>query len=289
MLDYLTLNDHDGNAVAFHDRPALALTSVEGLPGLGFSAPRDSTYAAPSRNGNVTRSRWLSAGLVTVEGYARGATANDARAALDVLKKPLYDALAAPRTLLWQFSPGGLELQADARLAGAFSVRAENTRGNFLRWQANLRLDDGRGYSQVQSIIAGDALSASAGGKIHPFAYPYVFNAADGGGALVENLGTVPTSPTFRIFGACTAPTLRLLTTGEEIVLTGDIAATEHVEVDVAQHTVKRNGVVPAQGIVSSAATRWFEIPTGQHIVQLLSNTFDTIAHVDVYLRSAYL
>lgn len=288
MISSLTLTDGAGTEVAFMVRPALRVSNVIGLPGLGFAGPRDSVTSRPSYHGSVTRSRWVQAGLVTVEGIVVGADAGSVRRALDTLKRALYDAVAAPRRLAWVYEDG-LALQARARLVEGVDV-AQEALGRILRYQAHFRLDDPRGYSQTQQIVSGSALSASTGGKLYGFDYPFNYNADDDpGAAVVENAGTIPTPATFRVYGACTAPTIRLMTTGEQVRLTGDVGPSDYLEIDVRDRTVKLNGTTPRQGHVDSASTTWFEIPPGQHVVTLLSNTFDTFAHIDVYTRDAYL
>lgn len=157
-----------------------------------------------------------------------------------------------------------------------------------LRYQAQFYAEDPRAYSQQLATSASTGLVDAAGGLIFKEPFPWVFNPSSGAEARVRNSGSRPTPPVLRIYGYCTAPTIRLLTTGEEIVLTGEIANGDYLEIDVANHTVKLNGATSRRNLLNAAATTWWEIPTGTHTVQLLASNFDATARVDVISRSAY-
>lgn len=289
MITYLDVQDSGGNAVRLHRTNGRRLSGAQGLPGvLGFAGARDATYPRPSYHGNVTRSRWQKAGLVTLEGLVIGATPDATIAEYDALVLPLLDALDTPRLMTWQRGTDGtgVELQAYARLVDDVAVK-DDAGGRLLRYQATFRLDDPRGYTQSLLTSTGGTL-ATSGGDIFPDTFPDTFDPASGGTAPVNNIGTRPTPPIIRAYGYATSAQIVLVETGERIALTGVIAPGDYLEIDVAQRTVKLNGTSSAQGQVDSAATTWFELPRGTSTVQMFAGANDSVTRCDVLYRPAY-
>lgn len=288
LLGYLNLVDADGNDVPFIAANRL-VTNVQGLPGLGFAGARDATYQRPSYHGNVTRSRWMNAAVVTIEGLVRGATPEAVQGELDALKIPLLDAIDASGLLTWQRgdSGTGLELQASARLTGdAIDVSVDGG-GHILRYQAHLRLDDPRGYTQALTTAVGGTIATSGGDKFGD-TFPDTFDPATGGTVALNNTGTRPTPPILRIYGYATSPQVLLVGTSDRIALSGTIAAGDFVEIDVAARTLRLNGTSSAQFLIDAANTTWFEIPRGASTLQLLAGSNDAVTRCDALYRPAY-
>lgn len=291
MITYLDLEDAEGVAVRFHGAgaPRRKLSNVEGLPGvMGAAGARDSVTNRPSYHGSVTRSRWRKAGMVTLEGRIVAPTADQAIVELDELKVPLLDSVDTPCRLLWQRGYDGIgeELQAYARLVEDVAVTHE-ANGRILRFQAQLRLDDPRGYAQTQSTTIGGTL-ATDGGATMPRTLPVTFAQGTGGLAAVNNTGTRPTPPLFRVYGYAVDPEIVLIDHDARIVLSGTVQVGDYLEVDVADRTVTLNGSSPAQGFVDSAQTTWFELPRGTSTVRLLATESDGATRVDVLYRPAW-
>lgn len=292
MISYLDIQNASGSAVRFHATASRKLTNAEGLPGvLGFQGARDATYSRPSYHGNVTRSRWQQAGLVSLEGFIYASSPDAALAEYDTLAAPLYDALDTPRLMLWQRGTDGtgVQLQAYVRLTGDEVSVAQEAAGKLLRYQAHLRLDDPRGYSQTLTTATGGTVASSGGGFTFARTLPATFNPGTGGTVAVNNTGTRPTPPILRVYGYLVNPRILLIGTTKQIALVGVVGAGDYLEIDVANRTVKLNGVSPAQGYVDASTTSWFELPRGASTLQLLAGANDTISRADVLYRAAYL
>lgn len=291
MITYLDLQDASGNAIRLHGdgEPNRTVTDVQGLPGVtGFSGARDSTYSKPSAHGSITRSRWQKSGLVSIEGVVKSSDRDQLVEMLDEIRIPFLDSLDTPALLTWQrgVTGDGVELQAYARLTGDDVGIAPD--GPYVaRYQAHLRLDDPRGYGQALITATGGILAGS-GGDTFTDVFADTFDPSAGGSASVNNTGTRPTPPVFKVYGYATEPQIVLVGTTKRIVLTGTIAAGDYVEVDVANRTVKLNGTSPAQGMVVSAATTWFELPRGASTIRLLAASNDAVTRVDTLYRPAF-
>lgn len=254
----------------------------------GFAGARDNSYNRPSYHGAITRSRWQKPALLTLEGWVRGTTADAALAELDAIKIPLLDALDTGRLLTYQRGTdgAGVQLQALARLTDDMDVKDE-AGGRILKYQAHLRLDDPRAYTQTLQTAVG-ARIGSGGGATMPRTFPVTFLAGSNGTSAVNNTGTRPTPPVFRIYGTAVNPRVTLIGSGATISIIGTVAAGNYLEVDVANRTVKLNGTSLAQGMLDSAGTTWFELPRGTSTVRLLATSNDATARVDTLYRPAY-
>jgi hypothetical protein len=288
-VGYMDLTDAEGDRIGFHWLENRRLTNVQGLPGLGMPGARAAIRARPSYHGATNRSRWQKDRLITLEGYCKGDNAAQAQDQLDTLAAPLWDAINTDRLLRWRRGGTGVELQCTVRFAPDDLAVTQEINGRLLRYQAHLHAPDPRAYLQTQDSEVGDTLSVSLGGVIFPEEFPWLFVASSGGQANFNNTGMVPTPPVIRIYGYCTNPTIRLISTGEEIVLAGEVAAGEYLEIDVFNRTVMLNGVTLRNNLVDFSASTWFELPRGLQTIQLLSSTFDTSAHIEVLWRAAYV
>ena len=286
MLDSLSLAD-----AAAADITLLSATRrVQRVTGLqGMAQPREIVRPKPDRHGDIIDTKHLSGKTTTIEGQLTGANEAAVWTEFDTIQKTLFAAVDTDRTLKWRRATSGTLLQAQVRLAGMFEgpLQSENG-GNVLPYQIQLRRSDPRAFTQTQTTATGAALSAAAGGLTIPFTFPFTFTPSGGGVASVNNTGTVPTPPIFRLYGACSSPQVLIVGTGKRIVLTGSVAAGDYLEVDVAERTVKLNGTTNRTNLLDFTATDWSELATGSDTVRLLAATFDANARVDVLYRMAY-
>jgi hypothetical protein len=160
--------------------------------------------------------------------------------------------------------------------------------GAYLPWQAQFYCPDPRTYAQAQSTWRSGPLAGAAGGLKFPFTFPFQFNPSALGGASGIVYGTRPTPPILRVYGYCSTPRVQLLSTGEEIVLTGEVGAGDYLELDCAARTVKLNGLTSRLNLLDFTGTSWWELPPGTQTVQLFATSFDANARVDVLSRAAY-
>lgn len=290
MLSYITIDDTTGTPVDVHRDTAASkrvATKVTGL--VGANAPRRTTRPRPQGHGALIDTRWSDSNLIVIEGETFSQDGvDDALAEFRAIVAAVAGTLdTAPALLKWQEDTAGLALQKTVVQAGEM-LPVLYEAAAIVRYQLQLEAGDPRAYSQTQTTVTGDVLSTSSGGKTYRYTYPRGYFPSSGGQAAVVNSGNVPTPPVLRVYGQCTAPRVRLLSTGQEIVLTGTIAAGDYMEIDVAQRTVKLNGATLRNNLLDFASTSWWEIPPGSQTVQLLAGTFDASARCDVISRSAY-
>ena len=104
----------------------------------------------------------------------------------------------------------------------------------------------------------------------------------------VTNGGKIETPGIWRIYGAITNPRVRLDASGEEVVLSGAVAAGAHLIVDVAAGSVKLNNGSDQIGMLDAGASSFFEHPVGTSNVRLLGSATDAGAHLEVDSRDAW-
>ena len=287
MLDSVTINDANGNAVALHETSTRSLVRADGL--VGIPGVRDSVRPWPNAHGSIDETRWMTDRLISLEGEVWGATYEEVFDEFGLLNKAFLDTLTNDGTLLkWTRGGAGTALQAEVKLAGPVQTSlAEGAR--LLRYQAQLRARDPRAYSQTQTTATGTVLSAAGGGLIFADPFPWVFGGSGGGLASISNTGDIPTPPVLRVYGAISAPIIRNVTTGESIVLTGSVSAGDYLEIDVEARTVKLNGGTSRLNLLDYQATTWFELPVGASTLRLLGSSFDASARLDVLYRPAFV
>ena len=287
MLDSVTINDANGNAVSLHESSTRSLRRADGL--VGVPGTRDSVRPWPNAHGSIDESRWMTDRVITLEGEIWGSTYEQVFDEFGLINKAFLESLTeGPSTLKWTRGGAGTALQAEVKLAGPVQTSIAEG-GKFLRYQALLRAPDPRAYSQTQTTGTGGSLSTAAGGLVFPDPFAWTFSASGGGSVSVNNTGDIPTPAIFRIYGSVTTPQIRLVETGETIALTGSVGAGDYLEVNVAERTVSLNGTTSRLNLLDYANTTWFELPVGTSTIRLLAGTFDGSARVDAIYRPAFI
>lgn len=288
MLDSLTLNDAAGNPVTFHETATRAVKRVEGL--VGIPGVKSVIAKRPQRHGSKVRSRFMSDRPITIEGECHGSSYTAAFAEFDALCAVLYQTLEAPALLKWQRGGGGLQLQQLVKLDDEdLTILEEGAK--LVAYQAHLRAEEPRAFSQTLKTGIGGAISSGGGGLTFPFKFPLAFIKSGSGTVSISNTGIVPTPAVIRVYGYALSPTITLLGTGEQLVFTGEIQAGSYIQVDMTQAspTVKLNGSTNRMNLIDTKNTSFFEIPTGTQQVRMLASNWDPSAHVEVELRDAYV
>lgn len=279
MLDYIDLG-----AVRLHETDWRMVTGVEGL--LGMPAPRESRRERTEAHGATDRSRWLGDKVITIEGECWGPTFSAARAEFAAVEAALYATLRAPGLLRWAWADGGLELQQRVKLAGDLAPPIKGG-ARLLTYQAMLRAADPRAYGQVPVLAQTSTLSGGAGGLVFPLAFPFAFNVSSSGGEAVIVLpGDRESAPVLRLYGYLKDPIVRLVTTGEEVRLIGEIAAGDYIE--VRDRRLKLNAVAPRMNLLDARNTTFFDLDPGQHALRLFVQGFDAQGRVEVEASPAY-
>jgi hypothetical protein len=252
-------------ATAFSD--TLALTKVGGL---GAPVPRGDTSSRPRRDGELDRTTFYAGRIVTLEGYAQGATQAAAWAAIDALKGAV--ALGSDHVL--KFTRQGLAYaeRATVRASSELAYELAGKRKR-IKWAVALRAADPRLYADI-ATSANYSPSTSGSGITFPLTFPLTFLGAAGATMTVTNGGNYKTPPVFTITGPATTPGIRNETTGEELVTTATLLAGETLTIDVAARTVLAAGGVLRPDLIDPAASSWFELGAGATVLRLTGSGF---------------
>jgi hypothetical protein len=106
-----------------------------------------------------------------------------------------------------------------------------------------------------------------SGGMSFPMSFPMSFDPGlVPGAALITVGGTVPVSPVIDVYGPCSDPLVRVVNTGAQVRLRGDIAAGDFVRIDTAARTILRNNDpnYSVYGQLDFASSSWPRLPVGQ-------------------------
>lgn len=286
MLSAITIDDQAGSPVSFHDGANRLVQRATGFATI--TTPRSSVRSRPTAHGAIDETHWMDARIYNIEGLVLGVSKAATIAELRAVHAPLLATLDSGPTLLkWTEEGSGLSLQAVVKLAGEVdTILAPGP--NMLAYQAQLRAEDPRAYSQTLNTSTGSTIGTSSGGMTFNRTFNITFAASTGGTVAVNNLGNQPTPPVFRIYGGVTNPDITLVGTGKQISLTGTVQAGDYLEIDVFARTIKLNGTSNALYYLDAANTTWFELPVGTSTIQATAFAFDATARCDVLYRSAY-
>ncbi len=119
----------------------------------------------------------------------------------------------------------------------------------------------------VLSQVGMSPTGSGSGGVTFPVTFPMVFDPGLVPGAAQVNVGgTVPTPIVAYLFGPCSAPLLRCVTTGQQISFGSlSIAAGDYLEVDTGARTATLNSD-PNQSRYSAmdfGTSMWWQLPPG--------------------------
>lgn len=140
-------------------------------------------------------------------------------------------------------------------------------------------------------FVAADAalvilrLGTTGGGTV-PATVPMALNADSLASAVAVNGGNAAAQATFRIIGPIANPTLRNLTTGQELRFAAALAAGEYLDVDVQARTVTDQA---GTNRLSLASGDWWALAPGDNVLALLADTADAAATAEVRYTPTYL
>lgn len=289
MLSYVRIDGIDFHAHA-DANGAREVARADGL--LGIGPPRDRSRARQERHGATDRTRFLADKVWTLEGEVWGIAQEDAYNKWYEIERVLYSMLrTGPKVCEWQQGLTGRAFRGMLTLAS--DVRPPLEEGAaVLRYTAQVRFAKGYVLSQTLRTIVGGDLTAGGGGGMYPTTYPFMYGESGGGVAIVQNPGTVETPPIVRVHGPATSPRYVLGSTGQQVKLVGEIGASDFIEVDHDERTVKLNGGTSRMNMLDTANSTFFDIPPAAapatDIVSMLAVTFGAGAHLEVDTRDAY-
>ncbi len=231
---------------------------------LGFPEVRDSAEAIPGMDGEVD---------TTAHVGARGITAE--LAVSQVGTGPLVDKLAGvmhPGARYWLYV-GRADWPSERRIlarGASFACPPSNLRTA----QMGFRCPSGLLEDAAEQSVTLSPQGSAVGGTTFPRAFPFAFDPGlVPGAALIDVGGTVSVPPVVDIYGPCTDPLVRVVTTGAQMVLRGDIAAGDFVRIDTAARTILRNNDpnYSVYGTLDFAASSWLTLPVGEDVQVVFS------------------
>lgn len=283
MLSYINLA-----TTALHSESATSKRIVQRATGLeGGGSPRQVLRPRPDAHGSIDTTKYTDGQLVVIEGECSGDTEEDAFAEWDTVKATLLATLPDGLDLKWQRG-AGTELQRSVKLNSLTDPTVESV-GTQLFYQAQLHSPDPRAYSQTEQSVSGDPLSSGGGGLVFDAAFNWQFSGSAGGQAEVVVGGSRATPPVLRAHGHVTSPQIVLEGTTDRIVLSGEIAQGDYIEIDCAESTVKLNGVTNRSKLLDDDESTFFTLPADTtSTLRLIGTNFSADAFLEVFWRDAH-
>lgn len=180
------------------------------------------------------------------------------------------------------------DLRASSRTV---SVRVAQMKDHLGRPNGEFTFDcvarDPRRYS-VGDTWTSTGPATSGGGLVWPAVWPLVWQpgGADGRVAL-ENRGSAPSSPVYRLRGGFTSATLTNVETAQRIGFTRPVPATSVVEIDTRTRQARIDGQSDVSRYLS--IREWWDVaPYSTTRVQLDLTGADADAGLDAMVRSAW-
>jgi hypothetical protein len=253
-------------------------------------APRIERTVRPRQHGEVDPGRvWLPARTMELRGLVE-APDHDALAAAG----DRFGALLADGTLSTLLvDEDERVLSAQTRLADAPTFTLVHPR--LATWVLPLLMPDPLRYSAGNGD--GGETSATTGlpeaevGLPVPAAVPWViFEGGTSGRLVMENFGTAPTKPTFRITGPVVNPRIEHATSGRVLSFSTTLGATDTIDVYPATGEVLLNGSVNARSYLAtgSSPVTAISFPPGVNEIYYRALSSPGDSSMTVTFQSAY-
>lgn len=255
-----SLVDDSGNVLLTLDSDSmdgsLVLTSLD----LGYPSPREASTVLSGQDGENDVTTYTGGRAITAEvGFV---TPSDTIGSLQDTVRGLMH----PGRRYWLYvQQDGWSGQRMIRVRGASLAMPTGP----LPWVGQLGWKaPGATFQDVTaSSVTLSPQAQSSGGMTLPMSFPMSFQPGLVPGASILTVnGTAPAPPVVDMYGPCSDPLFRVVTTGQQVSLPGlSIAAGSFVRVDVAARTVLLNND-PAQSQlnrVDYSSSSWPLLPTG--------------------------
>ncbi len=265
------------------------LQQVQGLDGRDV---REQVEPLPDGDGDYLGPASSAGATFVIEGVIVGRD----RASYRARERALRAALSAS-TATWQLAPRGRDgdpedLVADVRTSSAFRCpdNANGTRrlGPFqvaVRSAAPVLYGEGVHTQTVRPV-------AETGGLRFPVTFPVNFQASPGIGDAVTNGGDARTWPLLRLYGPITNPVLENLSSGESLVVVGQLLDGQFLEIDPRpqRRSVLLNGGAGASRYswIDRTASAWWPLYPGTNAIRLRAAEQLGDARLELTWRNAY-
>lgn len=255
---------------------------------LGFPEVRRVADNRPQADGTIDRSQYHGARTVSLDVSVWKESATSLTRLVDDLR-----AFCRPGARPWLvFDADGSErmirLAVDQQSAPITNPVLRKVRA---QWVA----PDGRIYATTEKVRAVNPGTEGETGRTYNLTFNRTYPFSGGPGSLaVTNDGTTVTEPVLRIFGPCTDPIVINDTVGKRLKFVGlSIAGGEYVEVDVANRTVRSNGLTDPgfnrYRYLDFVVSEWWGIEPGRNVLRFQAATWSVPSQVEVLFRSAWL
>jgi hypothetical protein len=128
----------------------------------------------------------------------------------------------------------------------------------------------------------------SSSGRTYPRTYNYSYGALGVADSLIiNNAGNIPMYPIVRIYGPCSNPSIRNVTTQQSVDLTVTLLAGQYIELDMDMHSALFQGTSAQLASVDIDSSWWALIP-GNNEIKLFTFGGDTTCYAEVDWRSSW-
>lgn len=161
------------------------------------------------------------------------------------------------------------------------------------KMSVGFRAPRGRWESTVEQTQVLFPSSGAAGGATFPWTFPLSFTAGNVPGASsITNGGTVDALPFFDLYGACTNPVIKNLTTGQQVAFTGlTVGAGDFIRVDMQQRRVLLTND-PGQSrysLLDFTTLSWWGLPPGVSQIAFVPGNPGSSCQAVAYFRDTFI
>jgi hypothetical protein len=237
----------------------------------------------PERHGAFDAPSYRGPRVITLEGTAIAPDRAAKESAKDRLAAVLADGSALlplvvtePHRTRRALVRLGAESKIADRKAGAFEFSLTMTAPDPLRYSYGLN-------------ASTCPLPSSSGGVTFPLSFPLDFGTGSSGGRLLlDNAGTAPTWPVWRISGPCVQPVVTNTATGEELAFELTLQEGEFLVIDTDARSVLLQGTASRRSALLPGSD-WFALRPGATAVLFRARDYAPAARLTAEWRDAWL
>ncbi|MEV5849822.1 phage tail protein [Streptomyces sp. NPDC051985] len=237
----------------------------------------------PERNGAFDAPSYRGPRVITLEGTAIAPDRAVREAAKDRLAAVLADGSGLVPLVVTE--PHRVR-RALVRLSA--ETKIVDRKAGVLEFSLTMTAPDPLRYSYGLNVRTCP-LPSSSGGVSFPLTFPLDFGSGSSGGRLLlENAGTAPTWPVWRIGGPCVQPVITDTATGEELAFDLTLQDGEFLLVDTDARSVLLQGTASRRAALRPGSD-WFPLRPGQNPVLFRARDFASAARLTAEWRDAWI